>query len=220
LLTVTVMVSVKNAQWAKMLTDKTYMPTVFKHGKNFKIGNFSIIESGVRVGDNVTIGHHCLLKSGTRFADNVNFADYCKTTGICYVGNNVNVRTGSCISKSVIVEDKAFIGAAVMTSHTKHIHHQRPQMPRVQLLTRIGYGAVVGSHTNLSAGVHIGDNVVIGYGSVVIKDVLEPAIYAGNPLRKLKELSDEMRVTKPDGYEEHIFSDEMLAKYLPYYVKG
>lgn len=203
-----------------MLSDRTYIPTIFKYGENFKIGNFSIVEPGVRVGDNVTVGHHCLLKSGTRFGDNINFADYAKTTGLCYVGNNVNVRTGSCISKSVIVEDKAFIGAGVMTSHTKHIHHQRPQMPRIQLITRIGYGAVVGSHSNLSAGVHIGDNVVIGYGSVVTKDVLEPAIYAGNPVRKLKDLSEEMRVTKPDDYEEHVFSDKMLAKYLPHYVKG
>jgi len=194
-------------------------PTALKHGKNFKVGQFTIVEPDVIVGDNVTIGHHCLLKSGTRFADNVNFADYCKTTGICYVGNNVNVRTGSCISKSVIVEDKAFIGAAVMTSHTKHIHHQRPQMPRVQLITRIGYGAVVGSHTNLSAGVRIGDNVVIGYGSVVIKDVLESGVYVGNPLRKLKELSEEMLVAKPDDYKEYMFSDEMLMKYLPYYMK-
>jgi len=206
-----------------MLKSKEYSrlsPLAFKHGRNFEMGEFSVVEPDVIVGDNVTIGHHCLLKSGTRFGSNIDFADYCKTTGICYVGNNVNIRTGSCISKSVIVEDKAFIGASVMTSHTKNIYHQRPQMPRIQLLTRIGYGAVVGSRTNLSAGVTIGDNVVIGYGSIVTKDVLESAIYVGTPLRRLKELPEEMRVSKPDDYKEHMFSPELLAKYLPYYVKG
>lgn len=207
----------------------------FKHGKNFKISNFSIVEEAVVVGDNVTIGNHCVLgkdvvvgnnvkignfcylKSGTRFANNIDFADYCKTTGICYVGNNVNIRTGSCISKSVIIEDKAFIGAGIMSSHTKHIYHQRQKIPKIQLITRIGYGAVVGSHSNLSAGVKIGDNVIIGYGSVVTKDALEPAIYVGNPLRKIAELPREIMISKPEDYNEHQFSKGMFKTYLPYY---
>lgn len=206
----------------------------FKHGESFKIGQFSVIEEAVMVGDDVSIGHHsvigkdviignnvkignfCYLKSGTRFADNIDFADYCKTTGICYVGNNVNIRTGSCISKSVIIEDKAFIGAGIMSSHTKYIYHQRPKMPRRQHITRIGYGAVIGSHVNLSAGVRIGDNVIIGYGSVVTKNVLELGIYVGNPLGKLADVPPEMIIPKPKNYKEHAFPKEMLAKYLPY----
>lgn len=208
----------------------------FKHGKNFKIGEFSVIEEAVTVGDNVSIGHNsvigkdviigdnvkignfCYLKSGTKFASNIDFADYCKTTGICYVGNNVNVRTSSCISKSVIVEDNAFIGAGIMSSHTKHIYHQRPKIPKKQLITRIGYGAVIGSHTNLSAGVQIGDNVVIGYGSVVTKNCLELGIYVGNPTKKFVNVPPEMIIPKPKGYKEYQFSKEMLEKYLPYAV--
>ena len=189
----------------------------FKHGSNFKIGNFSVVEEDVEVGDNVSIGHFCMLKSGSRFGDNVTFADCCTTTGICYLGNNVGVRTGSCISKSVIVEDKAFIGAGIMSSHTKHIHHQRPEVKPRQLITRIGYGAVIGSRANLSAGITIGDNVVIGYGSVVTKDVLDMGIYVGNPLRKLADVSKEMVIPKPEGYKEHEFSEGMLKKYLPFY---
>jgi UDP-2-acetamido-3-amino-2,3-dideoxy-glucuronate N-acetyltransferase len=200
------------------MTERTsIMDSSFEHGKNFKIGNFSVIEEDVQVGDNVSIGHFCMLKSGTRFGDNVNFADCCTTTGICYVGNNAAVRTGSCISKSVIIEDKAFIGAGIMSSHTKHIHHQRTQVQPRQLITRIGYGAVIGSRSNLSAGVKIGDNVVIGYGSVVTKDVLDLGVYVGNPLRKLSNVPKEMIIPKPEGYKEHQFNAEMLKRYLPYY---
>lgn len=210
----------------------------FKKGGNFNIGNFSVIEEDVIVGKNVSVGHHsvlgkdvvvgdnvkignfCYLKSGTRFANDIDFADYCKTTGICYVGNYVNIRTGSCISKSVIVEDKAFIGAGIMSSHTKQIYHNRPKMPKIQLITRIGYGAVIGSHSNLSAGVKIGDNVIIGYGSVVTRDILEKGIFVGNPCRKLTVIPPEMIVSKPKNYREHEFSKEMLANYLPYYRDG
>ncbi|NIO36956.1 hypothetical protein GTO27_04550 [Candidatus Bathyarchaeota archaeon] len=207
----------------------------FKHGKNLKVGEFAVIEEDVEVGDNVSVGHHsilggdvkvgnkvkignfCYLKSGTRFADGIDFADYCKTTGICYVGNNVNVRTGSCISKSVIVEDKAFIGAGIMSSHTKHVYHQRPEMPRKQLITRIGYGAVIDSHTSMSAGVNIGDNVMVGYGSVVTGDLLDLGIYFGNPAKFFKEVPANMVIPKPMDYKEHKFPKEMLKNYLPYY---
>ena len=62
----------------------------FKHGKNFKCGNFCVIEPDVIVGDNVKLGHHVVLKSGTRFGSNIDFADFCCTTGISYVGNDVH----------------------------------------------------------------------------------------------------------------------------------
>jgi len=192
----------------------------FKHGESLKIGKFCVIEPDVVVGDNVKIGHHCTLKSGTRFGDNIDFADYCKTTGICYVGNDVNIRTGSCISKSVIVEDKVFIGAGVMSSHTKHVYHHRPDVPKRQFITRIGYGSIIGSSVNLSAGVRIADNTIIGYGSLVMKDVLEPAIYVGNPLRKLAEIPPEYYIEKPADYEEHMFPPKKLIKYLPYYSRS
>ena len=189
----------------------------FKHGKNFKIGAFVVIEADVIVGDNVSLGNHVLLKSGTRFGNNVIFADYCKTTGICYVGNDVNVRTGSCISKSVIVEDKAFIAGDLMSSHTKHLYHHRPDIPKRQLITRIGYGAIIGSRVCLSAGVSICDYAVVGYGSLVTKDITEPMVYVGSPAKKLNYLPRGYWFPKPKDYKEHEFPEKMLRKYLPYY---
>lgn len=190
---------------------------MFKHGKNFKMGEYCVIEPDVIVGDNVSLGHHVVLKNGTRFGNNIDFSDYCKTTGICYVGNNVNVRNGSCISKSLIVEDKVFIGAGIMSSHTKNVYHHRPEVSKRQLITRIGYGSIIGSSVNLSAGINICDNAIIGYGSLVTKDVLEPAIYVGCPVKRLADIPPKYYIDKPSDYEEHKFDAIMLEKYLPYY---
>ena len=189
----------------------------FIHGKNFKIGKGSVIEPDVVVGDNVTIGHHCLLKSGTRFGNNVIFADYCKTTGMCYVGNDVNIRTDSLIAKSLIIEDKTYIGGDFMPSHTKYVYDHRPNVPKQGLITRIGYGAIIGNRVQLSAGINICDFAMIGYGSLVLKDITEPAIYVGSPTRRLKELPSEYWFPKPKDYKEYMFSAEMLKKYLPHY---
>jgi len=189
----------------------------FKHGKNFKYGEQCVIEPDVVVGDNVKLGHHVVLKSGTRFGNNIDFADFCCTTGICYVGNDVNVRTRSCISKSVIVEDRAFIGAGVMTSHTKNVYHHRPNMEKRQHITRIGMGAIIGSSTNMRAGITIGDNVIVGYSSNVVKDCIEKGIYIGNPVKKVTDLTTDLLVDYPDNWKPYTFSQEMLNKYLPFY---
>ena len=189
----------------------------FKHGKNFKCGEHCVIEPDVIVGENVKLGHHVVLKSGTRFADNIDFADYCCTTGICYVGNDVNVRTRSCISKSVIVEDRAFIGAGVMTSHTKNVYHHRTKMEKRQHITRIGMGAIIGSSTNMVAGTTIGDNVIVGYASNVVKDCIEKGIYVGNPAKRIMDLTPELIVEYPSNWKPYKFTKEMLQKYLPYF---
>ncbi len=195
----------------------SYVASDFIHGRNFKMGKFCVIEPDVVVGDNVKIGHHCTLKSGTRFGNNIDFADYCMTTGICYVGNDVNIRTGSCISKSVIIEDKSFIGAGIMSSHTKNVYHQRPEVSKRQLITRIGYGCIIGSHVNLGAGISIVDNTIVGYASDVFKNITESAIYVGSPARKLKGLPSEYIILKPKDYKEHEFPSDMLQKYLPHH---
>lgn len=210
----------------------------FKHGRNIKIGSFCFIGKDVIVGDNVTIGNHCtilkdvivgnnckignrcLLKSGTRFANNVVFADLCSTTGICYLGNNVSVRTASCISKSVIVEDWAFIGAGIMSSHTRFPAHGRTNVTKdmgKQYITRIGYGSLIGSRVNLGAGIEIVDFTIVGYRALVVKSISEAGIYVGSPAKKIAELPKGWKLPKPKNYEPHTFSKEMLKKYLPHY---
>ena len=51
--------------------------------------------------------------------------------------------------------------------------------------TNIGNHVSLGSNATIMP-VDICDNVVVGAGSVVIKDINEPGIYAGNPCRKLR----------------------------------
>jgi len=184
------------------------------YGASFSCGDNVIIEKDVIVGDNVKLGHNVTLKSGTRILDNVILGDYVKTTGLCIIGNHVSVRTGACISKAVIVNDKAFIGPGVMTNHTKNVMHMRG-MREYQMITEIGYGAVIGSMASLLAGVKIGDNVVVGAGANVCCHLLEPGIYVGNPARWVKPLDDGYAL---EGHTRHLFTEDMLRKYLPGWV--
>ncbi|HVN51992.1 MAG TPA: hypothetical protein VMT43_11190, partial [Acidimicrobiales bacterium] len=154
----------------------------FVHGEGFSHGLQCIIDADVVVGEGVTLGHRVHLASGTRVLDDVEIADDCVTTGIALLGNHVRVRTGSCVSKSVIVDDWCFIAAGIMSSHTKNVYHGRPNAPKTQLVTRFGYGTIIGSRTNTSAGVTIAPGSIVGYGSHVVFDLTTPhGIYYNSP---------------------------------------
>jgi len=192
----------------------------FEHGEGFEHGLNCIVDPDVVVGDDVILGHNVHLKSGTRVLDDVEIADHCQTTGICIIGNHVRIRTGSCISKSVIINDWVFIAAGIMSSHTKNIYHGRPKMEKRQFVTCIGYGAIIGSRTNLIAGITVAPGAIIGYNSNVLKDPdVSHGIYFGHPTRFVSciEEDDPWYIEVPDDYEPYQFDEEMLKKYLPFY---
>lgn len=185
----------------------------FQHGANFSHGNNVIIEPDVIIGDDVKLGHNVLLKSGTRFGSSIDFADYCCTTGMCLLGNEINARTGACVSKSLIIEDKVFIGPGIMSNHTKHVPQARPKVQIVQYLTRIGYGSIIGSASLLLAGVKIAPNVIIGGGSVVVKSINQSGVYVGNPIRRLGDVPEDYWVAGESVQYE--FDPQLIKRYLP-----
>jgi maltose O-acetyltransferase len=55
----------------------------------------------------------------------------------------------------------------------------------------IGDNVWVGGNTVINPGVKIGDNVVIGSGSVIVKDIPDNVIAAGNPAKVIRDITDE-----------------------------
>jgi acetyltransferase-like isoleucine patch superfamily enzyme len=54
----------------------------------------------------------------------------------------------------------------------------------------IGNNVFVGTNTIIMPGVSIGDNVVIGAGSVVTKDLIKPGVYVGSPAKFIKPFNE------------------------------
>jgi acetyltransferase-like isoleucine patch superfamily enzyme len=59
--------------------------------------------------------------------------------------------------------------------------------------TKVCDGASIGSGSTILANVTIGENAIIGAGSVVTKDVPPNAIVAGNPARLLRFVTQERK---------------------------
>ncbi len=73
----------------------------------------------------------------------------------------------------------------------------------------IGDNVWLGGNTVVCPGVHIGNNVVIGAGSVVTKDILDWTIAAGNPCRVIRKITDDdkRKLFKNEEIDEEAWAD-------------
>lgn len=95
----------------------------------------------------------------------------------------------------VYIGDHTFIAPGVCISCAGHaIHPDERAVYNTSKPIHIGKKVWIGANATILAGVHIGDNTIIGAGSVVTKDIPANVIAAGNPCRVLREICDEDRL--------------------------
>lgn len=126
-------------------------------GPGSRVGSFTLIHSGARIGREVTIGSHC------------NICD-------CTIGDRVSIQTGCHITRGVVIEDDVFIGPGVVTLNDK-LTGRSLEFPRILAGARVGGGSVI------LPGVTIGAGATVGSGSVVTRDVPPGALVLGQAAR-------------------------------------
>lgn len=131
------------------------------------------------------------IGAGTVIHDQVNLfkctiGKNCKVDAYVYVeegvviGDNCKIRPFVFIPTGVAIEDNVFIGPNVSFTNDKY---PKARGEWKLLRTRIEKGASVGANSVILPGVTIGEDALVGAGSVVTEDVPSRAIVAGNPAR-------------------------------------
>ena len=121
--------------------------------------------------------------------------------GVLEYANEVNAKTIAitCNSKAKIAEEASLticveVGPEVIAGSSRMKAGTAQKMVLNMISTgaminggcQIGNRCFVGSNSTIGQGVTVCDDVVIGAGAVVIKDITEPGTYVGNPCRKIK----------------------------------
>lgn len=122
------------------------------------IGDASFVGPFVEIQKNVSIGKRCKIQSHAFICEMVTIGDD------CFISHG-----------AMFINDSFSGGGPAGGDKTKW------------KATRIGNNVSVGTNTTILP-VEICDNVVIGAGAVVTKDINEPGIYAGNPAHKIRGL--------------------------------
>jgi acetyltransferase-like isoleucine patch superfamily enzyme len=143
--------------------------------------------TGVCFGDNVTIIHPLNLY-GCSIGDNSFVGPFVEIQRNVTIGKRTKIQSHSFICELVQLGDDCFIGHGVMFINDKFSSGGPAGGDKSKwMITNIGSNVSIGSNATILP-VNICDNVVIGAGAVVTKDITEPGIYAGNPCIKIKPL--------------------------------
>jgi acetyltransferase-like isoleucine patch superfamily enzyme len=148
---------------------------------NILIKNISI--SNIELGENVTIVHPVNLY-GCKLEDNVFIGPFVEIQKNVVIGKGTKIQSHSFVCELVTIGENCFVGHGVMFINDLFKEGGPARGDKSKWLkTNIGSNVSIGSNATILP-VHICDNVVIGAGSVVTKNISEPGTYLGNPAKK------------------------------------
>ena len=141
----------------------------------------------VTFGENVTVIKPVNMY-GCSIGNNVFVGPFVEVQRTVNIGNRTKVQSHTFICELVEIGDDCFVGHGVMFINDLFANGG-PARGNKELWksTRIGNKVSIGSNATILP-VSVCDNVVIGAGSVVTRDISEPGIYAGNPARFVRRI--------------------------------
>ncbi len=156
-------------------------------------GEFQVIAPDVVLGQNVRIFHFVNLY-GCTIGDGSKIGTFVEIQKGVTVGRNVKVSSHTFICEGVTIEDGVFIGHHVCFINDRYPRAVNPdgslqtEADWALVPTVVKRGASIGSNATILCGVTIGENAIVGAGSVVTKDVPANTVVAGNPARVLRQI--------------------------------
>ena len=151
--------------------------------KMVKIHHLADVQSK-KIGDNTVVWQFSVILKNAQIGDNCNINCNVFIENIVVIGDNVTIKPGVQIWDGIILEDDVFIGPNV--TFTNDLFPKSKNKDFILRKTLVRKGASVGANATILGGVTIGENALIGAGSVVTKNIPANEIWVGNPAKFLK----------------------------------
>jgi len=153
--------------------------------------------TGLKTLNNVSVGANVKIFSfvnayNCSIDDNSKIGTFVEIQKGATIGKNCKISSHSFICEGVHISDQVFIGHGVMFTNDLFPRATNPDgSPQTDadwhlVETFVKKGASIGSNATILCGITIGENALVGAGAVVVKDVPNNAIVAGNPARVIK----------------------------------
>jgi UDP-2-acetamido-3-amino-2,3-dideoxy-glucuronate N-acetyltransferase len=157
------------------MSEKQSIAPDVKLGKDVKVFDFVNLY-GCEIGDHSRVGTFVEIQKNAK------------------IGKKCKISSHTFICEGVTIEDNVFIGHGVVFVNDSYPRATaangdlQSAQDWVVEPTLVKQGASIGSGATILAKVTIGENAIVGAGSVVTKDVPPNAIVAGNPARFLRAI--------------------------------
>lgn len=157
------------------MDSKKIAPTV-KLGRDVKLGDFVNLY-GCTIGDETKIGPFVEIQKNA------------------FIGKRCKIQSHTFICEGVTIEDEAFVGHGVMFTNDKYPRATadsgglQTEADWKVIPTVIKRRASIGSNATIMCGVTVGEEAIVGAGSVVLHDVPAKTIVAGNPAKVIRKIT-------------------------------
>ena len=163
------------------------------------MNTFLCVTPDVKLGENVKLSKFINLY-GCEIGDNTKIGAFVEIQKNATVGKNCKISSHTFVCEGVTIEDGVFIGHGVTfindtypraTTGAGELQTESDWKVETTLVKKV---ASIGSGATILAGVTVGENAMVGAGSVVSKSVPANAIVAGNPARVLRIVAHKLVV--------------------------
>ena len=157
-------------------------------GDNARIRSHSVIYAGNKIGDNFQTGHGVLIRENNKIGKDVSIGSHTVIERDTEIGDGVRIHSNAFLPEHTKIEDHAWIGPNVVFTNALYPASKdakkRLNGPVVKSCAKIG------ANSTVLPGVIVGENALVGAGSVVTSDIPKGYVVAGNPAKKINEIKN------------------------------
>ncbi|MCH8902298.1 MAG: N-acetyltransferase [Bacteroidetes bacterium] len=157
---------------------------------------YQSISDDVQLGENVQI-HKFVNLYGCSIGDNTKIGTFVEVQKNASIGKNCKISSHSFICEGTNIEDEVFVGHGVKFINDKYPRAVNKDGSMKEdadwnlQTTKVKKRASIGSGSVVLGNITIGENAIVGAGSVVTKDVEANTIVAGNPAKLIRTVNSE-----------------------------
>lgn len=160
------------------------------------MSSFNCVADDVKLGQGVRLAKFINLY-GCEIGDETKIGAFVEVQKNATIGKRCKISSHTFICEGVVIEDNVFIGHGVTFTNDSY---PRATTTDGELQTEADWkveptvikkGASIGSGSTILPNLSVGENAIVGAGSVVTKQVPPNAVVAGNPARVLRYIDQQ-----------------------------
>jgi acetyltransferase-like isoleucine patch superfamily enzyme len=154
-------------------------------GNHARVRSNSVLYANSIIGAHLETGHNVVIREENIIGDHLSVWNNTVIDYGCIIGSNVRIHSNCYIAQFTTIEDDVFIAPGVSVANDPH-----PICTLCMKGPTLKKGCRIGVNVTLLPHITIGENAVIGAGSVVTRDVPPNTLAYGNPARARKPVDD------------------------------